>query len=57
MKITITQSSGTDVVWGVNAPPYDGKCEQCEKPTAAWAGKKQGKWLCIRCDYNNKQGK
>jgi hypothetical protein len=57
MKITITQSSGTEYVWGVNCPPYDGKCEQCEKPTAAWAGKKQGKWLCLRCNYNNKQGK
>lgn len=57
MKITITQSSGTDVVWGVNAPPYDGKCEQCERPTSSWAKDKQGKWLCIKCDYNNKHGK
>lgn len=57
MKITITQSSGTDVVWGVNAPPYDGKCQQCERLTSSWMKDKQGKWLCIRCDYNNKQGK
>lgn len=57
MKITITQSSGTDVVWGVNAPPYDGKCQQCERPASTWMKDKQGKWLCIKCDYNNKQGK
>lgn len=54
MKITIKQSSGTEIVWGVNAPPYDGKCQNCERPASSWMKTKQGKWLCVPCDYKAK---
>ncbi len=54
MKITIRQSSGNEYEWGVTCPPYDGKCQQCERPAGTWIKTKQGKWLCVKCDYQNK---
>ena len=51
MKITIRQSSGTEHEWGVTCPPYDGKCQSCERPAGTWMRNKQGKWLCVKCHY------
>lgn len=51
MKITITQSTGSDHEWGVTMPPYDGKCQSCERPAGTWMRNKQREWICVKCHY------
>ena len=52
MKITITQSSGTEYVEGVNCPPFStGLCMNCQKQTYGHFGGKTkvGLWVCHSC--------